>query len=150
MPGYTHGQHAQPTTLGHWAAMMERSFARDVARLHSLWERLNLSPAGAAIMTGSDFALDRERTSELLGFDRPLQNTMDAILSHDLEMEIASVYAVCGATLARVADDLFLWSTTEFAFVEIPDRFCGTSSIMPQKKNPDALEDIKSVAGRAL
>lgn len=150
MPGYTHGQHAQPTTLGHWAAMMERSFARDCARLESLWQRLNLSPAGAAIMTGSDFALDRSRTCELLGFDAPLQNTMDAILSHDLEMEISAVYAVCGATLARIADDLFLWSTTEFAFVDIPDRFCGTSSIMPQKKNPDALEDVKSVAGRAL
>ncbi|MGB4137247.1 MAG: argininosuccinate lyase [Microbacterium sp.] len=150
MPGYTHGQQAQPTTYGHWLAMMERAFARDVERMRSLWQRLNLSPAGAAIMTGSDFPLDRQRTTELLGFDAPLQNTMDAILSHDLEMEVASVYAICGATLARIADDLYLWSTMEFRFVEIPDRYCGTSSIMPQKKNPDALEDVKSVASRAL
>lgn len=145
-----HGRHAQPTTFGHWSAMMERGFARDVARMESLWERLNLALAGAAILTGSDFPLDRHRTSDLLGFDAPLRNTMDAILSHDLEMEIASVYATCAATLARIADDLFLWSTTEFDFVEIPDRYCGTSSIMPQKKNPDALEDVKSVASRAL
>lgn len=150
MPGYTHGQHAQPTTLAHWALMFERALSRDSDRLVSLLDRLNLSPAGAAIMTGSDFALDRHRTAELLGFERPLENTFDAIMSHDLEMEIAATYAIAAATLTRLADDLFLWATAEFAFIELPDRFCGTSSIMPQKKNPDALEAVKSVGGQAL
>ncbi|RBM23018.1 argininosuccinate lyase [Streptomyces sp. PT12] len=150
LPGYTHGQHAQPTTFGHWALMFERALARDTQRCASLYERLNRSPAGAAIMTGTDFPISRERVAELLGFDAPLANTMDAILSHDLEMEVAAVYATAAATLSRLADDLFLWSTAEFAFVELPDRYCGTSSIMPQKKNPDALEIVKSVAGQAL
>ncbi len=150
MPGYTHGQHAQPTTFAHWATMFEICFARDAARLLSFHERLNRSPAGAAIMTGSDFPFDRARTAVLLGFDAPLDHTMDAILSHDLEMEYAAVLAVLAQTLGRLADDLFLWSTTEFAMVELPDRYCGTSSIMPQKKNPDGLEDMKGLAAQSL
>ena len=150
MPGYTHGQHAQPTTFAHWATMFEICFARDAARLLSFHQRLNRSPAGAAIMTGSDFPIDRNRTASLLGFDAPLDHTMDAILSHDLEMEYASVLAVLAQTLGRIADDLFLWSTTEFAMVELPDRYCGTSSIMPQKKNPDGLEDMKGLAAQSL
>jgi argininosuccinate lyase len=150
MPGYTHGQHAQPTTFGHWLTMFEEVFARDTARLQSFHVRLNRSPAGAAIMTGSDFPLNRQRVSDLLGFDAPLSHTMDAILSHDLEMEYASVLAVLAQNIGRLADDLFIWSTMEFAMVELPDRYCGTSSIMPQKKNPDGLEDIKGVAAQSL
>jgi argininosuccinate lyase len=150
MPGYTHGQHAQPSTFGHWATLFEEVFARDTARLLSFHERLNRSPAGAAIMTGSDFPLDRQRVADLLGFDAPLSHTWDAIMSHDLEMEYAGVLAVLAQNLGRIADDLILWSTTEFAMVDLPDRYCGTSSIMPQKKNPDGLEDMKSVAARSL
>ena len=150
MPGYTHGQHAQPTTFAHWATMFEICFARDAARMRSFYYRLNRSPAGAAIMTGSDFPIDRARTAALLGFDAPLDHTMDAILSHDLEMEYAAVLAVLAQTLGRLAEDLFLWSTTEFAMVELPDRYCGTSSIMPQKKNPDGLEDMKGLAAQSL
>lgn len=150
MPGYTHGQHAQPTTFAHWSTMFEEVFARDTARLLSFHQRLNRSPAGAAILTGSDFPLNRQRVSDLLGFDEPLPHTMDAILSHDLEMEYASVLAVLAQNLGRLADDLILWSTTEFSMVELPDRYCGTSSIMPQKKNPDGLEDMKSVAARSM
>lgn len=150
MPGYTHGQHAQPTSFAHWATMFEDAFGRDVARLLSFYERLNRSPAGAAIMTGSDFPLNRDRVSDLLGFDGPLWHTMGAILSHDLEMEYGSVLAVAAQNLGRLADDLFLWSTTEFGMVELPDRYCGTSSIMPQKKNPDGLEDIKGLAAQSL
>ena len=150
MPGYTHGQHAQPTTLAHWATMFAEVFARDTARLLSFHRRLNRSPAGAAILTGSDFALNRQRVCELLGFDDPIPHTMDAILSHDLEMEYAGVLAVLAQNLGRLADDLILWSTTEFSMVELPDRYCGTSSIMPQKKNPDGLEDMKSVAARSM
>jgi len=150
MPGYTHGQHAQPTTFAHWLTMFEEVFARDTARLLSFHVRLNRSPAGAAIMTGSDFPLNRQRVSDLLGFDAPLSHTMDAILSHDLEMEYAGVLAVLAQNVGRLADDLFVWSTMEFAMVELPDRYCGTSSIMPQKKNPDGLEDIKGVAAQSL
>lgn len=150
MPGYTHGQHAQPTTFGHWLTMFEEVFARDTGRLLSFHVRLNRSPAGAAIMTGSDFPLNRRRVSDLLGFDAPLSHTMDAILSHDLEMEYAGVLAVLAQNIGRLADDLFIWSTMEFAMVELPDRYCGTSSIMPQKKNPDGLEDIKGVAAQSL
>jgi argininosuccinate lyase len=130
--------------------LFEEVFARDTARLLSFHVRLNRSPAGAAIMTGSDFPLNRHRTAALLGFDSPLSHTMDAILSHDLEMEYAGVLAVLAQNLSRLADDLFLWSTMEFAMVELPDRYCGTSSIMPQKKNPDGLEDMKSVGAQSL
>jgi len=150
MPGYTHGQHAQPSTFAHWATLFEAVFARDTARLLSFYQRLNRSPAGAAIMTGSDFPLNRQRVAELLGFDAPLAHTWDAIMSHDLEMEYAGVLAVLAQNLGRIADDLILWSTSEFAMIELPDRYCGTSSIMPQKKNPDGLEDMKSVAARSL
>lgn len=150
MPGYTHGQHAQPTTFAHWCTMFAEVFGRDTARLLSFHQRLNRSPAGAAILTGSDFPLNRKRVSDLLGFDSPLPHTMDAILSHDLEMEYAGVLATLAQGLGRLADDLILWSTTEFAMVELPDRYCGTSSIMPQKKNPDGLEDMKSVAARSM
>jgi argininosuccinate lyase len=150
MPGYTHGQHAQPTTYAHWLTMFEVVFARDTERLLSFYTRVNRSPAGAAIMTGSDFPLNRQRVSDLLGFDAPLSHTMDAILSHDLEMEYAGVLAVLAQNIGRLADDLFIWSTMEFAMVELPDRYCGTSSIMPQKKNPDGLEDIKGVAAQSL
>lgn len=150
MPGYTHGQHAQPTTFAHWLTMFEEVYARDTARLLSFYTRVNRSPAGAAIMTGSDFPLNRQRISDLLGFDAPLSHTMDAILSHDLEMEYAGVLAVLAQNIGRFADDLFIWSTMEFAMVELPDRYCGTSSIMPQKKNPDGLEDIKGVAAQSL
>ena len=150
MPGYTHGQHAQPSSFAHWATLFEEVFARDAARLFSFHQRLNRSPAGAAIMTGSDFPLNRQRVSDLLGFDEPLAHTWDAIMSHDLEMEYAGVLAVLAQNLGRLADDLILWSTTEFAMVELPDRYCGTSSIMPQKKNPDGLEDMKSVAARSM
>jgi len=150
MPGYTHGQHAQPTTFAHWLTMFEEVFARDAQRLLSFYQRVNRSPAGAAIMTGSDFPLNRQRVSDLLGFDSPLSHTMDAILSHDLEMEYAGVLAVLAQNIGRLADDLFIWSTMEFDMVELPDRYCGTSSIMPQKKNPDGLEDIKGVAAQSL
>ncbi|GBQ91984.1 argininosuccinate lyase [Acetobacter nitrogenifigens DSM 23921 = NBRC 105050] len=150
MPGYTHGQHAQPTTFAHWATMFEICFARDMDRLASFYERVDRSPAGAAILTGSDFPFDRQRTSDLLGFAAPLDHTMDAILSHDLEMEYACTLSVAAQTLGRIADDLFLWSTAEFRMVELPDRYCGTSSIMPQKKNPDALEDMKGLAAQSL
>jgi len=150
MPGYTHGQHAQPTTLGHqlaaWAAVLERDFERAI----QAYRRINVSPAGAAILTGSDFPLNRQRTSELLGFDRPAPSTFDAILSHDTELDSFCVLAILNADLARWADDLMLWSTSEFSMVDVPDRFCATSSIMMQKKNPYAPQYIKGLGAASL
>lgn len=151
MPGYTHGQVAQSTTFGHWLSMWASVFARDSARIMEMYPRMNLSPAGAAMLTGSDVPINRERTAELLGFDNPIPHTMDAILSHDTDcLEAASVLGILAANLGRLADDLQLWFTAEFGFVDFADRYCGTSSIMPQKRNPDFPEATKSVAVLAL
>lgn len=149
MPGYTHGQIAQPTTLGHWASMWDRVLARGFQRCRELYARNNHSPAGAAIMTGTDFALDRQLTATLLGFDGPAPHTMDAILSPDNTIEFAGVLAATATDLARLADDLMSWSSADSPFLSIPDRFCGTSSIMMQKKNPVWPESAKALAGQA-
>lgn len=150
MPGYTHGQSAQPITLGHqlaaWGYVLERDFERAI----QAFDRINVSPAGAAIMTGSDFPLNRERTSSLLGFSKPASNTLDAILSHDKLLDAFCVLAVLNTDLARWADDLMLWSTSEFDMVSVPDRFCGTSSIMMQKKNPYAPQYMKGLGAVSL
>lgn len=150
MPGYTHGQHAQVTTLGHWASMWDRVLARDVARCLDLFARNNQSPAGAAIMTGTDFPIDRERTALLLGFERASPHTMDAVLSVDNTVEFACVVALIASDQSRLADDIISWSSAEIAFFEIPDRFCGTSSIMMQKKNPVWPEAAKGVGAQCI
>lgn len=146
MPGYSHGQHAQPTTWGHmlssWASVLER----DSERLLMAFRHANRSPAGAAILTGSDFPVNRKRVAQLLGFEEVEKNTFDAIMSHDLKMEVTSVLAVLHLNLARFADDLMLFTTDEYDYIEFPDRFCGTSSIMMQKKNPYAPQYIKGAA----
>lgn len=150
MPGYTHGQSAQPTTFGHQLLAWERALARDVDRARGAYEHVNISPAGAAIMTGSNFPTNRFRTAELLGFEQPAINTFDAILQHDDELEVAAVLAIHTHSMARMAEDLMIWSTAEFGMIEVPDRFCGTSSIMMQKKNPYAPQEIKGVGGEML
>jgi argininosuccinate lyase len=150
MPGYTHGQHAQPTTYGHWLAMWAHLLARDFDRLQALYRRVNRSPAGAAILTGSDFPLNRHRTSVLLGFDSPLPSTIDAIMSHDVELEFTSVCAIHANGMARLADDFMLWFSAEFGMIDVPDRFCGSSSIMMQKKNPSTPAETKGVAAEAV
>jgi argininosuccinate lyase len=149
MPGYTHGQQAQPTTYGHWVAMWAQVMARDFERLSQLYERVNLSPAGAAILTGTDFPLDRHRTAQLLGFTAPLPNTLDAIHSHDLQLEYISSLAVHASNMGRLADDILLWASSEFGFVRVPDRYCSTSSIMMQKRNPQAPQATKAIAAMA-
>jgi argininosuccinate lyase len=150
MPGYTHGQAAQPTTYGHQLLALELALGRDVARARAAFERVNLSPAGAVIMTGSNFPLNRHRTAELLGFDAPEINTFDAIQAHDDGLEIAAVLAIHGHTMTRINEDLMLWSTNEFGMIDVPDRFCGTSSIMMQKKNPQATQEIKGAGADAV
>lgn len=150
MPGYTHGQQAQPTTYGHWLSMWASAFARDAERLLQYHERYNLSAAGAGILTGVDYPIDRDRTSELLGFDRPIPHTMDAILSRDGLLEIVSLLSIIGSNMARMGEDLVLWTSDEYAYLDVPDRFCGSSSIMMQKKNPYAPQAMKAAAAEAM
>lgn len=150
MPGYTHAQHAQPTTYGHmilsWASVLER----DMARLLLCFTHMNRSPAGAAILTGSDFELDRHRVGALLGFDGVEKNTFDAILCHDNLFEAASTLATLHMNLGRWCEDLMLYNTSEFGMIDFPDRFCGTSSIMMQKKNAYAPQYVKGAAAESV
>ena len=150
MPGYTHSQHAQPTTLGHqlmaWASALERNFER----AEQAYSRVNQSPAGAAIMTGSSFPLNRHRTSELLGFEKVLKNTFDAILNLDFELDSFFAVSTVHLNLAKWASDINFWFTSESGYIDIPDKFCGTSSIMTQKRNPDSLEYMRGAASVAM
>lgn len=149
MPGNTHGQHAQPITFALWAMMIHDALARDGARLGAMISRCNYSPAGAGIMAGTEFPIDRRRVAEMLGFDGVVPNTLDAALSHDLEIEFASLLNILCYTLSRMAEDLFMWNTTEHGLVTLPDWFIGTSSMMPQKRNPDGLQDLRNLSPQA-
>ena len=152
LPGYSFGQHAQPMTLAHLFLSWAANLARDFERLHGVYGRVNTSPAGAAIMVGSDFPLNRERTAELLGFDSIHENMADAILelNADDSLDVPMAVALLYHTLAKWADDLILWSTSEFGFVDIPDRFCNTSSIMMQKKNVIGPAEVKGASAEAI
>ena len=149
MPGHTGTQHAQPTTLGHqllaWSAVLSRHFDRTV----EAFARINQSPAGAAILTGSSFALNRERTAALMGFDGVVRNTVDAIQGHDDELETLAIAVSLNVCLARWANDINFWSTSEAGYVRVPDRFCGTSSIMAQKRNPAMLPAMRTAASES-
>jgi argininosuccinate lyase len=152
LPGYSFGQHAQPMTLAHLWLSWAATLGRDFQRLHGAYRRVNVSPAGAAIMVGSDFAVNRARTAELLGFDAVHENCADAILelTADDSLEVPMVLALLYHSMAKWADDLILWSTSEFGFVDVPDRFCNTSSIMMQKKNVIGPAEVKGAAAEAL
>jgi argininosuccinate lyase len=152
LPGYSFGQHAQPMTLAHLYLSWAANLARDFDRLHGVYRRVNVSPAGGAIMVGSDFPLDRRRTAELLGFDAVHENAADAILelNADDSLDVPMAVALLYHTMAKWADDLILWSTSEFAFVDIPDRFCNTSSIMMQKKNVIGPAEVKGASAAAI
>ncbi|MGH7388579.1 MAG: argininosuccinate lyase [Candidatus Rokuibacteriota bacterium] len=152
LPGYSFGQQAQPMTLAHLWLSWVATLARDFERLHGAFRRVNLSPAGAAIMVGSDFPVNRARTAELLGFDGLHENCADAILelTTDDSLEVPMAVALLYHSLAKWADDLILWSTSEFHFVDVPDRFCNTSSIMMQKKNVIGPAEVKGGAAEAL
>ena len=152
LPGYSFGQHAQPMTLAHLWLSWAATLARDFDRLRGTFRRINVSPAGAVIMVGSDFPLNRRRTAELLGFDAVHENAADAILelTADDSLDVPMVLAVLYHSMAKWADDLILWSTSEFHFLDIPDRFCNTSSIMMQKKNVIGPAEIKGASAEAL
>ncbi len=147
MPGYTHLQPAQPTTVGHFLASYEQAIARDTVRLLDAYGRINQCPLGAAAFAGTPFDVDRERVAELLGFDGVLGNSMDAVSTRDFLVETTAALANLATTLSGIAEDLVVYSNR--GFVELSDDYSSTSSIMPQKKNPDTLELVRAVAGDA-
>jgi argininosuccinate lyase len=147
MPGYTHLQPAQPTTVGHYLLSYEQAIARDTARLFDAYERVNRSPLGAAAFAGTPFDVDRERTAELLGFDGLVSNSMDAVSTRDFLVETVAHLSNLAVTVSGLAEDLVGFSKD--GVVELSDDYASTSSIMPQKKNPDTLELVRATAGNA-
>jgi argininosuccinate lyase len=148
MPGFTHLQVAMPVTFGHhmlaWFEMLER----DGARLLDCRKRVNVMPLGAAALAGTSFPIDRNYTAELLGFDRPAENSLDAVSDRDFAIEFCAAAAILLTHLSRFSEELILWASAQFGFVDLPDRFCTGSSIMPQKKNPDVPELVRGKTGR--
>ncbi len=150
MPGYTHLQVAEPTTFGHYLSSYAEIFLRDVERLGRSFEKTNMSPLGACALAGTSFPIDRELTGELLGFDGVVENTIDAAGSRDFALQAMSDLAILMTNLSRLMEDLIIWSSAEFDVIEIPDEFSSTSSIMPQKKNPDVAELARSKSGTVI
>ncbi|WP_204115707.1 argininosuccinate lyase [Shimia biformata] len=148
MPGFTHLQTAQPVTWGHHMMAYVEMFGRDMSRFRDARARMNESPLGAAALAGTSFPIDREMTAKALGFDRPAANSLDAVSDRDFALEFLSCASICAMHLSRFAEELVIWSSAQFRFVTLSDRFSTGSSIMPQKKNPDAAELIRAKIGR--
>ncbi len=148
MPGFTHLQTAQPVTLGHHLLAYVEMLSRDYHRFMDARARLNVSPLGAAALAGTSFPIDREMTAKELGFDRPASNSLDAVSDRDFVLETMSAASICAMHLSRFAEELVIWSTPQFGFVSLSDKFSTGSSIMPQKRNPDAAELIRAKIGR--
>ncbi len=148
MPGFTHLQTAQPVTFGHhmlaWFEMLERDFQR----LQDCRRRVNIMPLGAAALAGTTYPIDRAYTAELLGFDAPTENSLDSVSDRDFAIEFCSAAALIMTHLSRFSEELVLWTSAQFDFIDLPDRFCTGSSIMPQKKNPDVPELVRGKTGR--
>jgi len=150
MPGFTHLQSAQPVTWGHHMMAYVEMFSRDLGRIRDARRRMNESPLGAAALAGTSFPIDRDMTAKALGFDRPCANSLDAVSDRDFALEFLSVSSICAMHLSRLSEELVIWSTAQFRFVRLSDRFSTGSSIMPQKKNPDAAELIRAKIGRIM
>ena len=150
MPGYTHMQRAQPVLLSHHLLAYYEMFGRDRTRLADCRRRMNLSPLGSAAMAGSGLPIDREQVAAALGFDGVTANSMDTVGDRDFAIEFVSCCTLIQLHLSRLSEELVLWSTQEFSFVDIADAFCTGSSIMPQKKNPDIPELIRGKSGRVV
>jgi argininosuccinate lyase len=148
MPGFTHLQSAQPVTFGHHMLAYVEMIGRDRGRFTDARARVNESPLGAAALAGTSFPIDREATAKALGFARPLANSMDAVSARDFALEFLAACAICATHLSRLAEELVIWSSPQFAFVKLSDGFTTGSSIMPQKRNPDAAELIRAKTGR--
>jgi argininosuccinate lyase len=149
MPGFTHLQTAQPVTFGHHVMAWFEMLLRDLERLRDGRARLNRMPLGAAALAGTSYPIDREITRDLLGFDALCENSLDAVSDRDFAIEFAATTALCLMHLSRIAEELVLWTSAQFDFIRLPDRFCTGSSIMPQKKNPDVPELVRGKSGRA-
>jgi argininosuccinate lyase len=148
MPGFTHLQPAQPTTLGHHLLAYVEMLGRDRSRLGDCRARMNESPLGAAALCGTGFPIDRHMTAHALGFDGPTRNSLDAVASRDFALEFLSTLAICGTHLSRFAEEVVLWTNPYFGFVKLSDAYTTGSSIMPQKRNPDAAELVRAKVGR--
>ncbi len=141
--GYTHLQHAQPTTFAHHLLSYAQALKRDYGRLHDAYQRMDLCPLGSAALTTTSFPINRDRTAELLGFRGPMENSIDGVSSRDFIAETVFALTLLGTTLSKISEELIIWSTYEFRMVELADEFSSTSSIMPQKKNPDVAEIVR-------
>jgi argininosuccinate lyase len=148
MPGFTHLQSAQPVTFGHHLLAYVEMLARDRSRFADARRRLNECPLGAAALAGTSFPIDRSATAEALGFDRPTANSLDSVADRDFVLEALSASAICAVHLSRFAEEIVLWTTPQFGFVRLSDAFSTGSSIMPQKRNPDAAELVRGKSGR--
>ncbi len=150
MPGFTHLQVAQPVTWGHHMLAYVEMLGRDRSRFADARKRMNECPLGAAALAGTGFAIDRHMTAKALGFDRPTANSLDSVSDRDFALEFLSASAICATHLSRFAEELVIWSTAQFRFVKLSDKWTTGSSIMPQKKNPDAAELLRAKIGRIL
>jgi len=150
MPGFTHLQPAQPVTFGHHMLAYVEMLSRDLSRLADCRTRLNESPLGAAALAGTGFAIDRHMTAKALGFDRPMRNSLDAVASRDFAAEFLFCCAMCSVHLSRLAEEIVIWTNPYFGFVKLSDAFTTGSSIMPQKRNPDAAELVRGKTGRVM
>jgi len=150
MPGYTHLQTAQPVTVGHHLMAYAEMLERDRGRFRDARRRMNESPLGAAALAGTSFPIDRRMTAAALGFDRPMRNSMDAVSDRDFAVEFLAAAALTAVHLSRLAEELVLWSSDRFGFITLSDGFSTGSSIMPQKRNPDAAELVRAKPGRIM
>lgn len=150
LPGYTHLQRAQPVLWGHWALAYAEMLERDAERFTQALARTRVSPLGSGALAGTAYPVDRERLAADLGFDRATRNSLDAVSDRDFALDTVNACVLCALHLSRLAEDLIIYSTGEFAFVEMSDKWSSGSSLMPQKKNPDALELIRAKAGRII
>jgi argininosuccinate lyase len=148
MPGFTHLQTAQPVTFGHHLLAWNEMLERDYGRLQDCRSRLNQSPLGAAALAGTTYPIDRKHTAAALGFERPTENSLDSVSDRDFAIEFCSFAALLMTHLSRMSEELVLWTSAQFNFIDLPDRFCTGSSIMPQKKNPDVPELVRGKVGR--
>lgn len=149
MPGFTHLQTAQPVTFGHHLLAWYEMLSRDYGRLLDCRKRMNQSPLGAAALAGTTYPIDRQMTSGLLGFSQPTRNSLDSVSDRDFAIEFCAFAALLLTHLSRASEELILWTSAQFNFIVLPDRFCTGSSIMPQKKNPDVPELVRGKTGRA-
>jgi argininosuccinate lyase len=150
IPGFTHTQHAQPTVLAHHLLAHTDAFLRDFSRIDDAYKRVNQSPLGAAAFASTGFAINRLRTCQLLGFDGLVENSMDAVSTRDFILEVLSDLSIFMVNLSRLAEELILWSTLEFGYLELDNLYASTSSIMPQKKNPDTAELARGKTGSVI